>query len=162
MLSNWLVADSRHDFLLGMPWRVSNNSVANYQKRFTMLRNGIIMVPCKKKKLITEEMSMSVNESRRIVSKNRNDPEVNIFQVVLSFNFSNEKDRSKKIILNCSHEGLRSAIKRSEGVIQSEFPSGLPPEREIDHEFEADKNSKPPYRYFYNFYQLTQSYEKES
>jgi hypothetical protein len=148
-ISNWLVADCRYDLLLGMPWHVSNNPVVNYQKRFIKIGNGIINVPREKRKLSTEAMNMSVNEFRRLVNQKRNDPEVQIFKAVPNYDLSDEKDASKKSLLDCSHKGLRNVLQRFESVFQSELPSGLPPEREVDHEIETEKDAKPPHRSLY-------------
>lgn len=43
--SNWAVVNCRYDVILGTPWRMDNNVIANYKKKYLTVNGRLLRVP---------------------------------------------------------------------------------------------------------------------
>lgn len=94
--SHWVVADSRYDVLLGMPWHVANNPSIDYENRTVQIGDDAIPVDS------TEEdepkvqvTNMSVKKFRRLMKKKSRSGDFQVYQVIQVSNLSGIQDGSK-------------------------------------------------------------------
>ena len=150
--SNWVVANCRYDVLLGMPWHVAHNPTVDYVKRVVKGGSDVISVDheylngrgsVKKKEKLTVT-NLGVKEFRQMLQK-RSPESFQVFHVMVR----EVPSELKKVKKGKQDSRLDALLNKYESVFRSELPSGLPPERAVEHEIEVEKGSKPPHRPLY-------------
>ena len=149
--SNWVLVDCRYDVLLGMPWHVANNPQIDYKKRIVKVNGDEILIDCEESGgcgLVSEEKvtvtNLGVKKFRQMLRKKSPD-KFQVFQLVAR-RVPSELDNVKKGKQDSRMDAL---LKKYECVFRSELPSGLPPERGVEHTIEVEEGSKPPHRPLY-------------
>ena len=140
--SNWLVASSRYDVLLGMPWHVANNPEIDYSNRVVKVGSDVFPVDFREEENVprVEVTNLGVKSFRRMVKRKGNRNDFQVFQLVQVNSFlksiSNESGRSK----------VEQTLKKYDELLTEELPDGLPPQRAADHQIDTGTDSKPPHR----------------
>ena len=141
--SNWLVASCRYDVLLGMPWHVAHNPAIDYEKKIVKIGHDEHNTNRSQCEHVPKVMNLSVKKFRNILRERS--PSIHVFQLVPVKQFETRKGFKE----NYTNPGLKELLEKYNTVFQYDLPSGLPPERRIDHEIETDKDAKPPHRPLY-------------
>ena len=148
--SSWVVANCRYDVMLGMPWHVAHNPQIDYVKRNVNVKGDVI-------KLCSDENGRtgSIDESVKVTNlgvkkfrqmlKKKSPDKFQVFQLVVR----KVPSELKKVSVGKQDYRLDALLAKYECVFRSELPSGLPPERGVEHTIEVEEGSKPPHRPLY-------------
>ena len=148
--SNWAVADCRYDVLLGMPCHKEKKPVVDYSipsvyvgmkplplTRFLGDYIGLDPRPIR----VT---NLGVNRFRRLFRNKRKRKNFQVYQLVekerlwADFRLSKESQRYP--------EPVKKLLVKYQSVFKEKLPSGLLPERAVDHAIEIDEAVRPPLR----------------
>ena len=93
-------------------------------------------------------MSIGVKKFRQILRKKGLQRKTRIYRVtqVKSIETVEREINANQELLGCENPKLKAVLQQQyESVFHDELPSGLPPERDIDHAIEIDEKVKPPH-----------------
>lgn len=149
-VSNFVLADTRYDAVLGTPWHRDVHPKTNYETGEVEIGKTVLTSTSTDSsstntdKLATKAVmtSVSIKEFQSIIQE----PETFVFAV--SVNTATNPDEC--FAQETDDPELKSIIKGYSDVFQAELPPGLPPIRSVDHEIETDPNSKIPYRLLFH------------
>lgn len=133
--SRWIVANVRHDIILGIPWHSDVNPTVDYERRSVEIDGRILgesRVPGER----VTVTNISIKEFKRI--RKREHSVVYGVREIHTLLHREQDDRR-----------LSELLSKFGGVFQSELPAGLPPERSVDHEIVIDPEAKIPFRGLY-------------
>ena len=140
--SNWVVANSRYDVLLGMPWHVAHNPTIQYDtgvvKVGDVSLNPYQCEECDDSGPV-KITNLGVRKFRLMIKKASGYFEV--FQLVRKNNVQGLSQGSCK-----TDKRLQELLKKYEDLFKDDLPSGLPPGRNVDHEIIIEEEGKPPHR----------------
>jgi hypothetical protein len=144
---NFVVANCRHDVLLGMSWHVARDHNVSYPAREVQLKNGLILMSYKRRKTaeVAKVHNTSIKSVRRELRKMqtmRND--IKSFQLIEVSNADCSQDE-----LKVDDARIKALMERYSDVFRTELPDGLPPKRSVDHAIETEPGAKPPHRSSY-------------
>ena len=144
--SNFVLADTRYDALLGTPWHHDVQPKPNYETGEVEIGKTVIT------SMKPESSSSHTDDSTEKVIMNNvtikefksilKEPETIIFAVHVNAVSNSDKSFAEET----DDPELKSIIDEYSEVFQSNLPPGLPPVRSVDHEIVTDPNSKIPYR----------------
>ena len=140
--SDWVVANGRYGFLLGMPWHVPHNPKIDYVQRAVQFGGDEIPVDSFGDEKVSkiQVTNLSVKKFRRLLRTRSKSNDFQVFQAI-QVNTIN------------GYNGNRNCIPKLESLLQQyhlfskvNYAKGLPPERAVDHEIEIEDGAKPPHR----------------
>lgn len=146
-LSNWAIADCRHDVLLGMPWHKSCAPTVDYCTPAVQVDGEWLPVKERSQGRVTVT-SLGVKKFRSLLRKRGHREDFEVYQLVPQHKqvaFQSDDRREKKP----EEEGLKRLLSRYAKVFREDLPAGLPPKRDVDHAIETDLTAKPPLRPLY-------------
>lgn len=156
--SNWVVADSRYDIILGMPWHEEMNVRKNYHQREVFVKSLRLQEEETNSDKIRVS-NISVKKFRRGIRTNQF---IEIFAVravtgkvktgrPLKDSISNQaEDAFQKLLNNHENEAeIVELLTEYAEIFKSKLPAGLPPKREVDHRIDIKEGCQPPFRKLY-------------
>lgn len=143
--SNWTVANSRYDVLLGMPWHTDVKPEIDYERREISV--GTYKLPVPRRSWNTPEISnLGVKKFRSLLRKHGHKEDFEVYQLVSINNSDFKTSKNGKHIPEDVQSKLDEIMTTFKGVFRDHLPPGLPPKRKVDHAIEVPPNSKPPHR----------------
>ena len=141
-----------------MPWHVGNKPEIDYVMRTVTVGNEKLYGHFTErgsidetKKTAPQVMSIGVKRFRQILRKKGLDRKTRIYRVtqVNSIETVEREINATKELLGCEKPKLKAIPQQYESVLQEVLPSGLPPERDIDHAIAIDQKAKPPHGHLF-------------
>lgn len=143
--SNWAVANSRYDVLLGMPWHTDTLPTIDYEDRTISVHGYNIPVP-KKSWNRPSIANISVKKFRSLIKKQGHKDDFEVYQLVTINNFRAMSGNRREPLPEKIQGKLDALLAKHEKVFRDDLPPGLPPEREVDHAIEISEKEKPPHQ----------------
>lgn len=149
-----VVASSRYDVLLVVPWNVANDRTTDYCRRFIKFNDYFPSIPSieRRKAGIVHGTTIGVKNVRNLLDIKGTR---NYFQVYQCFHINtfevNESKSKKAYIKHNSRPGPQKLLNTFEGVLEEELTAGLPPVRSRDHGIEVYDIEGTPYRPLFQF-----------
>lgn len=143
--SNWAVAHTRYDVLLGMPWHKAENPDVDYANENITVRG--IRLPHHKDTSNDKirVYKIGVKKFRSLLRKYGQNSQFSVFTLGKSHaKLSNVRANA----FNKQHHSqqLADLLEQYNDVFRDDLSKGLPPKRLVDHRIETDPCSKPPNR----------------
>lgn len=148
--SNWVVANSRYDLLLGMPWHTETNPQTDYDSQSVQV--GDVVLP--RKSIVDPNLTITnigVKKFRSLLRmKQKKSDDFWVYQLSIapkhtsnhsSCNYNGDPGKD-----NDDDPEIKSLKEEFSAVFRDDLPSGLPPERNVDHQVNILPESKPPHR----------------
>ena len=125
-----------------MPWNVAHNPTVDYDTRIVKI-GDVVLNPCsndvQNDSGPVKISNLGVRKFRKMMKGPSGDFEV--FQLVSKNNLQGQNQgRNRK------ERRLQDLLKKYEALIRDDLPSGLPPERNVDHEIVIGEGENPPHR----------------
>lgn len=134
--SNWAVADSRYDVMLGMPWHAEVNPKIFYAKRELRFKGKMLPLDAEHSSGKVSIANLAVKKFRSLL---KHKPTEN-FQVFMLANVKAtpiEKEApNDSTKMSHDESRLQALLQKYENVFRDELPERLPPERAVDHNIE--------------------------
>lgn len=144
--SDWAIASSRYNIIIGMPWHVSQSRRIYYKSR-TVSVNGSVLPMTSEKTRTQKVKKMSIKKFRSLLRKKGHQED---FEMYCAYQANNVALYPAKVgtseIAVAGNPRLQGTPRKYKTFFRSDFPSGLPPRREVDHAIELETDSKLPRR----------------
>lgn len=140
--SNWAVAQTRYDVLLGMPWHKENNPNINYSTKEVLVDGIQLPRDPTEEEARVEVTNIGVKKFRSILRKKKSNAEVFIVQ---NINTESHNNRSKESQETACPKHSR-ILQKFHKIFVEDLPDGLPPKRAVDHEIKLKEDTIPPRR----------------
>lgn len=135
--SNFVVADSRYDVLLGMPWHKSESSRIYYAKPTVCVNEEHLPLSAEAHDNVVVS-NLGVKKFRLLLRK-KEDGNLKVFQTI-------EKPVEQQVAITSSDSEVQNLLYRFRYAFRDTLPARLPPERSVDHAIEINENARPPLR----------------
>lgn len=137
--SNWVVADCRYDFMLGMPWHRTVLPVVDYSSSL------VEVAGCKLPLRLEDDgtvrvSSLGVKKFASLLRKRRNCDDLEVFSLVEASALQNNNTKTNDKTEDSELEAILGSYKE---VFREDLPAGLPPQRDVDHAIKTDPEAKP-------------------
>lgn len=143
--SNWAIVNCRYDVILGMPWHMDNQVIADYSKQ-TLTVNGRLLPVPKTANNGYKITNIGVKKFRSFIRKNGHKPGFELFHITEVNNLSKASTKAETPLPPDIQHRKDEILKKYTSVFRDELPEGLPPKRSVDHEINIAEGSKPPHQ----------------
>ena len=144
-VSNWAMADCSYDVLLGIPWHIACRPQVEYGTQQVLIKGEYIPLHTfDAGRKCPKVPSIRIKKFRSLLRKKPAREGFSVFQVV---------PVPREGPASCSapeefagkESDLQHLVSKYSTLFRDDLPSGLPPEREVDHCMETDIMQKPPH-----------------
>lgn len=143
--SNWAIVNCRYDVILGMPWHLENQLIADYESQNLTVNGRLHPIP----KALNNGLKITnigVKKFRSLIKKNAHKPDFELFHIAELNNLSSKASKTETPLPPEIQKKKDEILNKYSSVFRDELPEGLPPKRFVDHDINVIEGSKPPYR----------------
>eukprot|EP00171_Calliarthron_tuberculosum_P016938 IDg16938t1 len=144
--TRFVLADIRHDIILGMPWHSDVNPKTNFKERSITIDGRKIIDSQENLRRYEEKVEITTISVKRFRKAQRQGKKAVIFGLkqINSLDSNSTDDRSV-----VKDRTLQSILGDYDDIFRKNLPLGLPPKRSVDHEIIIDPDCKIPHRGLY-------------